>query len=230
MRIKVLGTGSSGNGYVITDSNGDALIVEVGMKLNIALANCENPIGFIYSHEHSDHCEYKDKYEKAMPFYNIKPNYTKNIIGNYNVIGFPVLHNVDNKGFIIANKTEKKILFFATDLIYNSMTKCYYENLFFALKNINIDLLCIESSYNEYEYKCATREDDNFFGVKNHLSNYECARFASHLCDRSNIQNILLIHGSNRIGRSIKGKKEPILRLIPKAKITIANCGTEIIY
>jgi len=230
MRIKVLGTGSSGNGYVITDSDGESLIVEAGVQLKVVLANCENPIGFIYSHDHKDHCEYRDKYEKAIPFFDIQPNYTRNIIGNYNVIGFPVLHNVENKGFIIANRVEHKTLFFATDLIYNSMTKVYYQNLFFALKNIDIDLFCVESSYNEYEYKCAMQGDSDVFGVQNHLSNYECARFLSHLCDRNKVQNILLIHGSNRIGRSIKGKKDPILRLIPKAKITIANYGTEIIY
>ena len=230
MKIKVLRTGSTGNSYCITDKSGQSLIIEAGIPLKYVIGNSDDIVGFIYSHEHRDHAAYKEEYKKAFAFYDIKPNYEINMIGNYNILGFPVLHNIDNKGFIISNKIERKVLFFATDLIYNSMTKVFYEGLFYAMQNINIDLFCIESNYNEYEFKQAIKGDSNVFGVENHLSNYECARFISHLCNRNVVQNILLIHGSNRIGRSISGKKKPILNLIPKANILIANAGTEVIY
>ena len=58
-----------------------------------------------------------------------------------------------------------------------------------------------------------------------HLSNYECARFISHLCNRNMVQNILLIHGSNRIGRSISGKKETNFKFDTKSKYINCECG-----
>lgn len=231
MKIKVLSTGSSGNGYLITDSTGEVLVVEAGVDINFIVGNTPySPIVFIYSHKHKDHYKYFEKYKRYFAHLSIERCYEKCNIGNYNIWSFPVLHDVENKGFIIANKVEKKVIFFATDLIYNSTAKGFYTDVFKFINGFTIDYYMIESNYNEYEFKQSLLGDGDVHGVKNHLSNYECARFLSHICNRSEVQNIMLIHGSNRIGRSIKGKKDPIKKLIPKAQIIIANKGTEVYF
>lgn len=231
MKIKVLATGSSGNGYLITDSTGEVLVVEAGVDTHFIVGNTPySPIGFIYSHKHKDHYRYFEKYKSYFSYLPTDKHYKKYNIGNYNVWSFPVLHDVENRGFIIANKVEKKVIFFATDLIYNSASKSFYTDVFKFINQFNVDYYMIESSYNEYEFRQSLQSNSDVFGVKNHLSNYECARFLSHTCNRNEVQNIMLIHGSNRIGRSIKGKKTPIKKLIPKAQIIIANKGTEVYF
>lgn len=225
MKIKVLGSGSKGNGYVFTDVAGESLIVEAGCTATSVSANSERLVGCIYSHEHNDHAGHLPAMQNIVNVYDLPEYWQKYTIGNYNVIAFPVLHNVDNKGFVIANRLEKKVVFFATDLIYNTAVKPYYSELFSFCQPLKFDLIMIESNYNEYEFKMSVQGGSDVWGAKNHLSNRECARFLSHICDRNSIQNIMLLHGSNRIGRGVKEKKDPILKLLPKAQITIANKG-----
>ena len=228
MKIKVLESGSEGNGYLLTNANGKTLLVEAGVPAKSVAANADELVGCVFSHAHTDHCGYVSQISRLCPVYETIPN-EKISVGDFNIIAFPVLHNVENKGFIIADKVERKVVFFATDLIYNTAVKPYYLPLFEMCKSLRFDLIMLESNYNEYEFKMAVKGGSDVWGVKNHLSNRDCARFLSHICDRESVQRILLLHGSNRIGRGVREKKEPILKLIPKANITVANIGTEII-
>lgn len=228
MKIKVLNTGSKGNGYVLTDAANESLVIEAGVSAALVSANSERLVGCIYSHEHTDHCGQLAAIQNIVNVYDLPDMWQRYTIGDYNVIPFPVLHDVPNKGYIIANKVEKKVVFFATDLIYNTAVKPYYQELFKRCELLRFDLIMIESNYNEYEFKMSVQGGSDVWGAKNHLSNRECARFLSHICDRNAIQNIMLLHGSNRIGRGVKEKKDPILRLLPKAQITIANKGVSL--
>lgn len=68
MNLKVLGSGSSGNCYIL-ESNAEALIIEAGLpfrEVKIALNfDIRKIVGVIVSHCHLDHAKYVAEYEKA---------------------------------------------------------------------------------------------------------------------------------------------------------------------
>ena len=60
MKLKVIGTGSSGNAYILGNED-EALLIECGVKINdIKKAlnfDYSKVVGCIISHEHQDHCK-----------------------------------------------------------------------------------------------------------------------------------------------------------------------------
>lgn len=68
MRLRVLGSGSSGNCYILENDN-EALIIEAGlpfMEVKKALDfNVMKIAGVLASHIHGDHAKYIGEYEKA---------------------------------------------------------------------------------------------------------------------------------------------------------------------
>ena len=68
MKLKVLGSGSSGNCYIL-ESDTEALIIEAGVRfkdVKVALDfNVSKIMGVVISHSHGDHAKYVSEYEKA---------------------------------------------------------------------------------------------------------------------------------------------------------------------
>lgn len=68
MKLKVLGSGSSGNCYIL-ESDTEALIIEAGLsfkEVKKALDfNVRKIVGVVVSHCHLDHAKYVSEYEKA---------------------------------------------------------------------------------------------------------------------------------------------------------------------
>ncbi len=68
MKLKILGSSSSGNGYVLVSEN-ESLIIEAGVRvievkkaLNFQVSKVA---GCIVTHEHGDHSAFADEYIKA---------------------------------------------------------------------------------------------------------------------------------------------------------------------
>lgn len=73
MKLKVLGSGSSGNCYIL-DSADEALIIEAGMPfkdVKVALNfNVRKIKAVLITHEHGDHYKYHEEYKRAgIPVY-----------------------------------------------------------------------------------------------------------------------------------------------------------------
>lgn len=132
MTLTTVGSGSSGNCYVLQDEN-EALIIEAGMKLIEAKRalgwNISKVVGCILSHVHNDHAGYAKDYESAgFPMLALpevieakRLTMAKPItigkryrIGGFDILPFPVMHDVPCVGFIITHKDTGRILF-ATD-------------------------------------------------------------------------------------------------------------------
>ena len=68
MELKILGSSSKGNGYVLEADN-EALIIEAGVKLLEAKKavgfNISKVVGCIVTHQHNDHAGYVQEYAKA---------------------------------------------------------------------------------------------------------------------------------------------------------------------
>lgn len=156
MELKIIGSSSSGNGYVLDNGN-EALLIECGM----AWKNVQKAVNFgvcriqgaIISHEHGDHGKHAQMAVKSyVPVY--ASNGTLNAlglnghcvrpmeamkryaIGNFTVMPFPVQHDAAEPFGFLIHHPETGLVLFATDTYYlkykfpglhNIMLECNYR-------------------------------------------------------------------------------------------------------
>lgn len=158
MVLKVLKSGSTGNGYIL-ESEEEALILDVGAKFS----DCKRALDFnikkikggLLTHYHSDHIGRVKEYRHAgIPLYSndetanyIKEKYNEKInvisekkefsIGNYRIIPFYVPHDgTPNFAYIIKFPNGDKMLY-ATD----------FEYLPYSFKNMRLNYILIECNH-----------------------------------------------------------------------------------
>lgn len=159
MRLHVIGSGSSGNCYVL-EGERTALLIECGVPYRSMLKGIDFDAGKIcaalVSHEHGDHAGHMGKYADELGIGIYASGGTlralgmvgrRNIIaidpkrhyriGEFSVITFPVQHDAaEPLGFIITHE-ELGNLLFATDTYY----------VRFNFSKFNIDHFMIEANY-----------------------------------------------------------------------------------
>ncbi len=210
MELKVIGTGSTGNAYILSNEN-EALLIECGVKiddikkaLNFDLSKV---VGCLITHEHQDHCKsIQDIMRLGINTYTGKKTFEvlnpDNIhramtiasketvkIGNFKVMAFDVKHDAaEPLGFLIEHPECGKTLFL-TDTYY-----CKYT--FPGLNNI-----LIEANYSKeiIDRKFGPDSDKEFLRnriLKSHFSLANCKDMLSSN-DLSAVNNIVLIHLSD---------------------------------
>jgi len=197
MKLHVLGSNSSGNGYILI-SNSQILIIECGCPLMMLKKTLKfdlsKIVGSIVSHAHGDHSKYITEYMKSgIPVFSLKEvgsNRTVEAgqtfnIGEFKIIAFDVHHDVPCLGFLI-NHPEMGTLLFATDTSF--LSKRFTE-----LNHILI----------ECNYKQEILNDNLWNGVINNLRFERTKRthMSLEICidtlnanDLTAVQNIVLIH------------------------------------
>jgi phosphoribosyl 1,2-cyclic phosphodiesterase len=130
MELKILGSSSKGNGYVLEADN-EALIIEAGVKLLEAKKavgfNISKVVGCIVTHQHNDHAGYVQEYAKAgvvvlalssvIESKKLVRNYKTieigkgYMLGNFKVLPFEVMHDVPCVGYLIEHPECGKVLF-----------------------------------------------------------------------------------------------------------------------
>lgn len=130
MELKILGSSSKGNGYVLEAKN-EALIIEAGVKLLEAKKaigfNISKVVGCIVTHQHYDHAGYVQEYTKAgvvvlalssvIESKKLTRNYKAieigkgYVLGNFKVFPFEVMHDVPCVGYLIEHPECGKVLF-----------------------------------------------------------------------------------------------------------------------
>lgn len=156
MRLKVLGSGSSGNCYLLQNEK-ETLILECGLPYKTILKglnfNIGNVVGCLVSHEHKDHSRavidlldnaidvYSSEgtYEKLLVFHNYHTKVIKSeqqfTVSNFTVLSFETEHDAaEPLGFLIQHRDMGKLLFI-TDTYY-----CQY-------KFVGLDHIMIECNY-----------------------------------------------------------------------------------
>lgn len=124
MKFRCLGSGSSGNCYIL-ENDSEALIIESGipfMTVKKALDfNINKIVGVLVSHQHLDHAKYSAEYEKAgIPVF--KP-YESDIerqvrtYGEFVIKSFPLVHDIPCCGFLIQHPETGRVLY-ASDTEY----------------------------------------------------------------------------------------------------------------
>lgn len=196
-KLKVLGSGSSGNGYII-DGNKEALIMELGCKFDEYLKaldyDMSKVVGCVVSHRHTDHIR-KDTLEKFLKYnipvfgnddvrelYNkVQPLPTPLFLGDFRVKHFDLIHNVQNTAYVIDMMNGARLLF-ATDTVMIPK----------IVKNVNIAL--VEANYDEdIIVQNAMEGIENRSQFFNHHSIERCIEYLSKL-DHKCLCSVILCH------------------------------------
>ena len=121
MRITCLGSGSTGNCFLLEDS-GRLLILDAGVKLDKLLA-CKRLTSFsrvdgaLVTHKHKDHCLCAPELVKAGVNVYSPDNFVtrkKYKIDSFAVMPFLCYHDVENYGYVIRCPSGAKVVY-ATD-------------------------------------------------------------------------------------------------------------------
>lgn len=124
MKFRCLGSGSSGNCYILEDAS-EALVIEAGipfMTVKKALDfNISKIVGVVVSHSHGDHAKYVGEYEKSgIPvFQPYESDMEKQVrtYGEFVIKSFPLVHDVPCCGFLIWHPETGNVLY-ASDTEY----------------------------------------------------------------------------------------------------------------
>lgn len=236
MNLKVIGSGSKGNAYLLENEE-EALLIECGVgisKIKEALNfNLKKLDGCIVTHEHGDHSQSVSKLmsygidvhattgtHKALSTYGshraksfqYREFFT---LGNFKIMAFDVLHDAAEPcGFVINHKETGNVLFL-TDLIFSAYT--------FP----NIHNIIIEANYDEdlAKRKLSDMEFLRNRIIKNHMSIDTCIKTLK-ANDLSKVNNIVLIHlsDSNSNANDFKNRVE----LATGKNVSIADEGLSI--
>lgn len=241
MKLKVIGTGSKGNCYLL-ESETETLIIEAGVKItDIKKAlkfDLSKVVGCIVTHEHMDHSTaISDLMKCGINMYasagtlhsrfvfslpRAKAIKSKEVfkVGSFKIMAFDVKHDAaEPLGFLIEHPECGKVLFL-TDTFY-----CPYT--FSGLTNI-----IIEANYSKeiIDRKFGSESGLEFLRnriLKSHFSLANCKEMLA-ANDLSKVNNIVLIHLSDSNSDEIQFQKE-VAESTGK-NVTVATNGLEISF
>jgi phosphoribosyl 1,2-cyclic phosphodiesterase len=227
-KLKVIGSSSKGNGYMIECTDG-ILLIEVGtpVKELIPLADwSQSPdIAAITTHAHLDHAKYIPQYlAHGIPVYStsecahkysgvgILQHRRKYRLGGFTVMPLTVPHNAECYAYVIKHD-EIGTLLFATDL-----TNFPY--------NVKCDHLMIECNYSEeLIINSLVNGAEIRSQSQNHLELNECIETIQRL-NKGQINTLVLLHLSD--GLSDEKMFYDKIYLETGLKPIVANHGVEV--
>lgn len=186
MILKVLGSGSSGNCYIL-ESDKECLVIEAGLPFMLVKKalnfNIKKIVGVIVTHSHGDHSQRHGEYKKAG-FKVFKPYECEDLaekpvrFGNFTIKAFSLVHDVPCYGFWIHHSAMGTMVYI-TDTEY-----CKYR-----FKNLNH--IMVEANYcNEL----IDRDNPKYRHVlEGHMNIDTACRFLAKNCS-SNLRNVILLH------------------------------------
>ncbi len=188
MILKVLGSSSSGNCYIL-ETGTEALIMEVGlpfMEVKRALNfNVRKIVGVIASHSHGDHYKYHSEFEKAgIPIFDTFASTMERQVrtyGNFVIRSFKLEHDVSCMGFYI-DHPDMGILLYASDTEY----------IKYRFKNLNHILVEANYSNDLIDNEAVNREHV----LRGHMSLQTALNFIS-TNDNPALRNVVLLHLSD---------------------------------
>lgn len=208
MKLKIIGSGSKANSYILISNTNEMLVLEAGVSLDELLKNINydvvNISCVLVSHEHSDHAGYLKQYDDrcltiaaskgTLEYYNCHKTIIMNPLqsykfGNFIVVPFPVQHDAaEPYGFLIYHKECGKLLF-ATDTYY-------IKYKFNELNNIMIECNYDENILNKniLSGKIHSTHKDRL--LQSHMSYQNCLKTILSN-DLTLVNNIILIHLSD---------------------------------
>lgn len=228
--VKVLGSSSSGNGYIIsTDS--EVLILECGLKfLEYAKKidfKTQHIAGVLVSHKHKDHAKFLfDAQCHGLTVYSCKEVAQENAgvraldpskkykIGGFTVIALPVPHNAENYAYAIYHE-DIGCLVFATDC----------EDFSYNVKGCTT--LMIEANYSEEIALEKSLDGEELHSRSgNHMEIQQTVEVVKRHYTRE-LKNVILIHLSSQLSDEREFKRRVSLAC-PMSEVYAADAGMEI--
>ena len=210
MELRVLGSGSSGNGYLLV-SNQDALLIECGVKFSEVKRTLDFDLsklsGCVATHSHGDHFKYAtqviaagvDLYcsEGTFKESGLNRNHRTHVIrdqdlfgvGSFKILPFEVKHDtLEPLNFLISHP-EMGNLLFLTDTWYSP----------FKFKNLNQIMMEINYSEDILRANTLSGRVSPFVADRirtNHME-LQTGKDLLFANDLSQVQNIVLLHLSD---------------------------------
>lgn len=208
MELRIVGSSSKGNGYLLEAENGDQLLIEAGCHLReyqgVGRLKRSCACGMIVSHEHGDHCKYVREFTNAgIDVYStaaVKENNKFGVtavehgktyqVGDFRVTPLKVEHDVECFAYLV-HHPEMGTLMFATD--------CW--NLHQVVKGVSHYL--IEANYQDEVLDEYVRTGKTIQSMADrvrlsHMSLKHCVEYLK-MCDAGKTaKTITLIHTSER--------------------------------
>ena len=210
MELRVIGSGSSGNAYVLLSGQA-ALLIECGLPYRTSILPA---IGFdrhkvqgcVVSHQHKDHAGYlahllgdavdcympaelQGKYSRSLYAHHAAPNEVIKI-GDFAVFAFECVHDCECNGYVIAHP-EMGVCLFATDTGYIPAD----------FSRVAFSQIMIEANYSEEIMRQRMEEDAANVPhykhiMRGHMSLESVIDYLSKL-NLSKCENIVLLHLSD---------------------------------
>ena len=187
MELYVVGSGSSGNCYLIQRDNGKYIALDCGCKWKDVMVGCDwSPIDIdfaLVTHSHGDHSSHQRDFERyGIETYGVNDLKSKSIFkkGDVEVIPFEVPHDVECYGYLI--RVDGRTIVYMTDFGY-----CRY-----TFKSWNVSTWLIACNYDtipdseEEKYAHVVMGHSSLATVKDIL--------AINKCDA--MKNVILCHTS----------------------------------
>jgi phosphoribosyl 1,2-cyclic phosphodiesterase len=238
IKLKILGSGSSGNSYALIADNGEILAIEAGCKFmdfkKMIDWKISNVVGCIVTHEHLDHARYiKDFMQSGIPVYTafetqsaletitgertiaLSPNKSYQI-SSFTVVPFNVPHDTEIEcyGYLIKHEEMGKLLFL-TDLEY-----CKYD-----FSSMKVEQIMVEANYS---MDLVDRDEPNYeHRLRGHMSLDTALKFIS-TNDNPALRNVVLIHLSDKSGDPALFKQKTEETVKYGANVYIAEKGLEV--
>lgn len=225
MRLFVLGSGSSGNCYLLENET-ECLVIEAGlpyMDVKKALDfDTRKIVGVIAGHRHSDHAGYLKDYENTG-IQTYKPFEVENLIpeseefryygvrmGGFKFKPFTLIHNVPCYGFYITHP-DMGILVYASDTEYIKHT---FKGVNHFLVEANYSTELVERDSAKYEHQ-----------ITGHMNIDTTCRFLKKN-NNSNLKTVTLCHLSADCGNAedFKARAEEVV----DCPVYVAKKGLEI--
>lgn len=238
MKLKVLGSSSKGNSYIL-DNDSETLVIEAGVRLSEVKKavgfSVRKIVGVLVTHEHGDHAAYINDYTKngldvfcsrgtASRFlthhrlHKVQPGKLFQI-GNFKVLPFDVIHDAEEPfGYLIWHPETGNILFL-TDSYYSEYT---FKGLSNIILEVNYDPEILERNVESGRLspKVKNRIITSHMGLNT-------AKDLLSANDLSQVNNIILIHLSDGNSHAENFKKE--IEDLTGKMVTVADAGTELI-
>ena len=200
MKVNIIATGSKCNCVLATFADNRRIMFDFGTG---ALEKClqEDFRGYkmidfatlddvLITHAHKDHC---GDFDKIKGF-----DFPKTL----SVKEFPVIHDVENRGFVVMNDKTREGVIYATD--YSEIPQKSFD---FLLKLFGFKtwkwMAMLELSYCDFLYK--KLPDNQRFGLDRHCSDVRFFDYAKKMLEVNDNVNIVTLHASARQSEYIEG-------------------------
>ena len=200
MKVKIIGTGSIGNSYIVEDTAGRCLMLECGIEHSRILVSehwngADKVDALLVTHSHRDHSLALPAFRKLIDIiiYGVESDLKEEYdLENWIIRPVRVFHNVQCHGFWIYSKNDKTDFMFFTDMkaprgIPNFVAKC--KNW---LYEVNYDEVTAREAIE------AAKDEHLWFNLQYHNSLEEADKFFRFITGRqgSKVNKIVTIHAS----------------------------------